>query len=725
MSNNATSSPFPLGAYLGNPDNSSAANETTFENFYTSFTSSLGVSPKFLDVYIDQSQPVNQWVGNSEWNASSFAASPDARNTTPVIALPLNSTAAGALSPDQSFQAFASGQYDSVITGIVQAWASEGFKNLVFRPGWEMNLPGVTYAGDSAASQSDWVAAFKHVYTELHTAAAAAGVNVQVVWNPSTTNYSNAEATTNLYPGNAYVDVIGADAYADEYPYSDGGATPTYHDWATGAEDTSTAQFIANPVNRVHYWNEPAATEWSADGSGGHSQSLASLIQFAEQQGKPFAIPETGAGDSNGGQDVADDAAFPQWLAQQLTAAEATGEQIKFVNLWDSNGGGNYEFSYASDNKPAEAAAWAAGFGAQAVPGSPAPGAPAPAAPATVSIGSGSDTLALSVSEDAWQGDAQFTISVDGKQVGGVQTAAATRAAGQTQTYDVLGTFGAGQHTVSVDFLNDAYGGSSATDRNLYVNGATIDGTAVPSSSLTLLQSGSQGFSFTSPSVASPDTLDLHVSEDAWQGDAQFTIAINGKTIGGTQTATASHAAGATQDIALSGNWGANPTVGITFINDAYGGSPSTDRNLYVNGATYDGQALQGAPATLYSNGTATLAAPAGSTALSLKLAEDAWNGDAQYGVTVDGKSLVSAASVTALHGQGQSQTVDLSALLAPGTHDLAVSFLNDAYGGSSSTDRNLYVTGIGVNGAPLAGATASFYNAGTQHFQIVVPAPS
>ena len=464
MTTTSFSDPFPLGAYLGNPDNSDAANEATFENYFSSFTSLTGISPQFLDVFVDQSQPISQWVGNSDWNASSFAASPDAKTTTPVIALPLSSTASASLTPDQSYQAFASGQYDSVLQGIVQAWASKGFTNLVFRPGWEMNIPGVNYAGDSAQSQADWVTAFQHVYTTLHQAAAADGINVQVVWNPSATNYSNAEATTNLYPGNNYVDAIGADVYSNIYPYSDGGASATYHDWDTGAEDTSTAQFIADPVNRTHYWSDPAATRWSLDGSGGHSQSLDSLIQFAEQQGKPFVIPETGAGNSDAGTDVSDDAAFPQWLAQQLTAAEAAGEQIGFVNLWDSNGGGNYEFSLPSDDKPAEAAAWAEYFGVQTLPPSSVVSTPVSpgtvASSAVVSVGAGPDTLALSVAEDAWEGDAQFTISVDGTQVGGVQTATASQSAGQTQTFDVLGTFGTGSHDVSVDFLNDAYDGT-------------------------------------------------------------------------------------------------------------------------------------------------------------------------------------------------------------------------------------------------------------------------
>ena len=602
-----TSTPFPLGAYLGNPDNSNAAAEATFTNYFTSFTALMGSAPQFLDVFIDQSQPVSQWVGNSQWDASSFAASSNARTTTPVIALPLSSNAPGSMSADQSFKAFAAGQYDSTITSIVQVWASQGFKNLVFRPGWEMNIPSPTYAGDDAQSQKDWVSAFQHVYTVLHQAAAANGVTVNVVWNPSVTNYSNAEATTNLYPGNNFVDTIGADVYSNIYPYSDGGATPTYHDWDTGGQDTTTAQFIADPVNRHHYWSLPAATKWSSDGSGGHSQSLDSLIKFAEAQGKPFAVPETGAGNSSAGTDVTDDAAFPQWLSQELTTARAAGETISFVNLWDSNGGGNYEFTSASDGKPAEAAAWATDFGASA------PAAAAPVAPAT--------------------------------------------------------------------------------------------GSPVAPS----------GF----------DALVLSVAEDAWQGDAQFTVSINGATIGGTRTATASHAAGATQSVSISGTWGASPTVGVTFINDAYGGTPSTDRNLYVTAATYDGHALAGAPATLLSNGTATLTLPPASTTLTLHLAEDAWNGDAQYSVAVDGQTLVQNSTVTASHATGQSQAVNLQDVLSSGTHDIALSFLNDAYGGSSTTDRNLYLSGLDVNGTAASGTSASLYSNGTQHFQFVVPAVS
>ena len=77
---------------------------------------------------------------------------------------------------------------------------------------------------------------------------------------------------------------------------------------------------------------------------------------------------------------------------------------------------------------------------------------------------------------------------------------------------------------------------------------------------------------------------------------------------------------------------------------------------------------------------------------------------------------------MTALNGSGQSQAVNVSALLSAGKHDVAVSFLNDAWGGTPSTDRNLYVKGIDVNGTPASGASAALFSNGTTHFQIVVP---
>ena len=95
--------------------------------------------------------------------------------------------------------------------------------------------------------------------------------------------------------------------------------------------------------------------------------------------------------------------------------------------------------------------------------------------PAPVTIGSGNDSLVVTVNEDAYLGNAEFTVSVDGTQVGGIETTTALRSAGQTQAFTFKGNWGSGQHTASVDFINDAWGGTSTTDRNLYVTNITYD----------------------------------------------------------------------------------------------------------------------------------------------------------------------------------------------------------------------------------------------------------
>ncbi|MCB4823947.1 carbohydrate-binding domain-containing protein [Roseicella aerolata] len=83
--------------------------------------------------------------------------------------------------------------------------------------------------------------------------------------------------------------------------------------------------------------------------------------------------------------------------------------------------------------------------------------------------------LTVRISQDAWQGSAQYTITVDGTQIGGVRTANASHSAGKYDTISIPG-IGAGPHKVAVKFLNDAWGGTAATDRNLYVDGIYLDG---------------------------------------------------------------------------------------------------------------------------------------------------------------------------------------------------------------------------------------------------------
>ena len=169
----------------------------------------------------------------------------------------------------------------------------------------------------------------------------------------------------------------------------------------------------------------------------------------------------------------------------QQTISSPDGGGYNFYGATDANGNGALGGSDASAPAPVLAPA-----------APPANGNVAPTG--TQTLGAGPDDLVLNMSEDAYLGDAMFTIVVDGVQFGGDLLTGASHSAGATQTFDLKGSFSAGQHTVYVDFLNDADGWAGpGTDRNLYVNGASINGNPITNSSLSLFSGGIQSFTFT------------------------------------------------------------------------------------------------------------------------------------------------------------------------------------------------------------------------------------
>jgi hypothetical protein len=89
-------------------------------------------------------------------------------------------------------------------------------------------------------------------------------------------------------------------------------------------------------------------------------------------------------------------------------------------------------------------------------------------------------TVTLGLAKDAYQGNAQYSATVDGgAAVNGTVTV--LKSSGNSQPVNLTVSDGV-PHTVVVTFLNDAYGGSAAADRNLYVNYIKYNGVTVPGS---------------------------------------------------------------------------------------------------------------------------------------------------------------------------------------------------------------------------------------------------
>ena len=124
--------------------------------------------------------------------------------------------------------------------------------------------------------------------------------------------------------------------------------------------------------------------------------------------------------------------------------------------------------------------------------------AAAPAAVAVQDAGhrdEGQDTLTLRISGDSYRGNAVYTISIDGQQIGDIRTAWASHRAGEVDVVTLTGDYGGTGRRVTVDFLNDAWDGTRDTDRNLHVDGIEFNGSSVAGQS-TLWSSGPQDFFF-------------------------------------------------------------------------------------------------------------------------------------------------------------------------------------------------------------------------------------
>ncbi len=96
--------------------------------------------------------------------------------------------------------------------------------------------------------------------------------------------------------------------------------------------------------------------------------------------------------------------------------------------------------------------------------------------------------------------------------------------------------------------------------------------------------------------LAGGDTSEivLRVAADSWKGDPNLRLEVDGETIGNWKV-SADHGAGEWETIRVSGDFSENgpQEVKVGFTNDAYGGTPDTDRNLYVDRIEVNGKAYE------------------------------------------------------------------------------------------------------------------------------------
>jgi beta-glucanase (GH16 family) len=136
-------------------------------------------------------------------------------------------------------------------------------------------------------------------------------------------------------------------------------------------------------------------------------------------------------------------------------------------------------------------------------------------------------------------------------------------------------------------------------------------------------------------------------------------------------------------NLAVGGSWPGNPDDSTSF--------PAKMKIDYIRAY---------APSSSNSGtlGASEHAGDNGQTEITVRASGDSWKGDAQFQLLVDDVKIGSEATVTVQEGKGW-QDFTFHANMPNADSQIAIEFLNDAYGTNATEDRNLHVDGIYVNG--------------------------
>lgn len=242
--------------------------------------------------------------------------------------------------------------------------------------------------------------------------------------------------------------------------------------WAWPGDD------VIDVVSQDVYWHrqydgDNATNAWNRKYSG-LPFGLKQVVEWARTHGnKPIAISELGIpGDGSDG------ATYFRHVESFIKS-----ENLVYVDYWA--GTAAYNGLLHDGSPPATAQEfkriWTSGMSSGGGGGSvPVPTTPTepPASPQVTILGKGDDVFAIRLTQDYYKANAQYVVMLDSQQLGGTQQ---VYARGREQADELLirGTFTPGTHRVAVRFLNDDWGGTPQTDRNIIVKSATYNNTPI------------------------------------------------------------------------------------------------------------------------------------------------------------------------------------------------------------------------------------------------------
>ena len=269
-----------------------AYDSTSTPSGMASFAAQTHTSPTVATVYLpgnngwadmDGSGGTLNWL-TSEWAGSGYTLSVG----VPIIPTDSSGAAVGTLAQG------ATGAFNSYYVSLAQTLVNGGLSNAYLRLGWEFDGSWMPWNATTPSAEASYAAYFQQIVTAMRS---VSGEHFRFVWNPDAGAFTQSGySVATAYPGNAYVDVIGLDAYDQS--------------WAT-------------PQTPANAWSSTTLP------------TLTAAQQFAASNGKPLAFCEWGVAIRSDGHGLGDDPTFVNQMVSWIKANNVTYE-----SYFDANSGG-------------------------------------------------------------------------------------------------------------------------------------------------------------------------------------------------------------------------------------------------------------------------------------------------------------------------------------------------------------------------------------------------
>jgi hypothetical protein len=221
------------------------------------------------------------WLFAGGWKNSPYVLSLG----VPMIPTDSSGAAVGSLATG------ATGAYNSYFVSLAQTLVDNGESTAYLRLGWEFDGGWFAWSATTPSAEASYAAYFTQIVTAMRSVPGAA---FRFVWNPDVGAFNDGSYDVNLaYPGNAYVDVIGLDAYDQS--------------WVSPQTPTNT-------------WNETLLP------------SLNLAHSYVAGKGEPLAFPEWGLATRSDGHGLGDD---PLYINNMLAFMQNPANDVTYESYFN------------------------------------------------------------------------------------------------------------------------------------------------------------------------------------------------------------------------------------------------------------------------------------------------------------------------------------------------------------------------------------------------------